>query len=65
MIQVTWTQEKKDKAIEILTKYFEKYGIGESIMQSDNALIDAPEVLSNIADDILINGEGIVYISED
>jgi hypothetical protein len=65
MLKVTWTQEKKDKAIEILTKYFEKYGIGECIMQSDNALIDAPEVLSNIADDILINGEGLVYISED
>lgn len=61
MLQVIWTPEKKQKAIEILTKYFEKYGIGESIMQSDNALMDAPEVLSDIADNILIDGEGIKY----
>lgn len=61
MIQVTWTQEKKDKAIEILTEYFEKYGIGESIMQSDDATIDAPIILANIADDVLIDGVGIIY----
>lgn len=61
MIQVTWTQEKKDKAIEILTEYFEKHGTGESIMQSDNAIIYAPVILSNIADDVLIDGIGIIY----
>ena len=65
MIQVNWTQEKKDRALERLTQYFEKYGIGETIMQSDNAIIEAPEILSSIADDILIDGEGIVYVSED
>ena len=61
MIQVTWTQEKKDKAIEILTEYFEKHGTGESIMQSDKANIDALIILSNIADDVLIEGIGIIY----
>lgn len=65
MIQITWTQDKKDKAIEMLTKYFEKYGIGECIMQSDDAIIYATELLSDIADNVLIDGEGIVYISED
>jgi hypothetical protein len=65
MIQVTWTEEKKEKAIEMLTKYFEKHGIGECIMQSDSAIIEAPEMLSIIADDILIDGEGIIYTSED
>jgi hypothetical protein len=65
MIQVTWTKEKKEKAIEMLTKYFEKYGIGECIMQSDSAIIEAPQMLSDIADDILIDGEGIIYTSED
>jgi len=65
MIQVNWTQEKKDRVLERLTQYFEKYGIGETIMQSDNAIIEAPEILSSIADDILIDGEGIVYVSED
>lgn len=65
MRRITWTQEKKDKAIEMLTKYFEKYGIGECIMQSDSALIDAPELLADIADDVLIDGDGIVYIPED
>ena len=65
MIQVTWTEEKKEKAIDMLTKYFEKYGIGESIMQSDSGIIEAPEMLSIIADDVLIDGEGIIYTSED
>jgi hypothetical protein len=54
-IRVVWTQEKKDKAIEKLTKYFEQHGIGEMIMQDDDALIEAPEVLAEIADDILID----------
>lgn len=62
--KVNWTPEKKEAAIEKLTKYFEKYGCGECIMQSDNALIEAPEVLSDIADDILKEKEGLVYEEE-
>jgi hypothetical protein len=65
MIKVNWTPEKKEAAIEKLTKYFEKHGIGEMIMQDDDALIEAPEVLSDIADDILIDNEGIMFIDED
>jgi hypothetical protein len=64
-IRVVWTQEKKDKAIEKLTEYFEKYGIGEMIMQDDDALIEAPEVLADIADEILIDREGIIFIDDD
>ena len=60
-IRVIWTQEKKDKAIEKLTEYFEKHGIGEMIMQDDDALIEAPEYLADIADEILIDREGIVF----
>ena len=58
---VIWTDEKKERAISMLTKYFEKYSVGEVIMQSDNALIEAPEILSDIVDEILIEGEGIIY----
>lgn len=47
---VNWTKKTKAKAIEILTEYLSEYGTGESIMQGDNAIIDAPEVLSEIAD---------------
>jgi hypothetical protein len=65
MIKVNWTPEKKEAAIQKLTEYFEKHGIGEMIMQDDNALIEAPEVLSDIADDILIDNEGIIFIDED
>ena len=64
-IKVVWTQEKKDKAIEKLTEYFEKHGIGEMIMQDDDALIEAPEYLADIADDILIDREGIIFIDDD
>ena len=65
MIKVIWTQEKKEAAIEKLTTYFESHGIGEMIMQDDNSLIEAPEVLADIADDILIDNEGIIFIDED
>jgi hypothetical protein len=64
MNKVIWTEEKKEKAIEMLTKYFERYGFGECIMQSDEAIIEAPELLSDIADDILIYNEGIIYEDE-
>lgn len=65
MIRVTWTQEKKDKAIEMLTKYFEKYGIGECIAQGDDANFEAVELMCTIADDVLIGNEGIIYTPED
>jgi len=62
---IVWTEEKKEAAIKILTKYFEKHGCGECIMQSDDALISAPEILSIIADRILIDREGIIWNEED
>jgi len=65
MYTIKWTEEKKEKAIEMLTKYFEKHGVGECIMQNDDAIIYAPELLSDIADDVLIDGEGIIFNEED
>jgi hypothetical protein len=62
MYTINWTEEKKERAIEMLTKYFEEHGDGEVIMQNDNALIEAPEVLSDIADKVLIYKEGINFI---
>lgn len=47
---VNWTPELKDKALDLVTNYLSKYGCGESIMQFDNAIIEAPEVLAEIAD---------------
>lgn len=64
-IKIIWTQEKKDKAIEKLTEYYQKYGIGEMIHQNDDALIEAPEYLGDIADDILIYREGIIFEDDD
>lgn len=64
MYKIKWTQEKIDEAISILTKYFAMYGPGEVIMQSDKAIIDAPEILSQIADNVLKEGEGINYIDD-
>lgn len=63
--RVVWTEAKKAKAIDMLTEYFEKHGIGEMIMQDDDATIEAPVVLSNIADDVLNEGEGIIFDNED
>ncbi len=65
MIEIKWTPEKKEKAIELLTVYFKKYGTGESIAQGDNAQFEAIELVCNISDNILIEDEGIVYHPED
>jgi len=59
--KIIWTEEKKQQAIDKITAYLEKYGVGEGIYQSDSAQISAPEILADIADDILIDGEGIIY----
>ena len=61
MITVNWTEHKKEQAIEKLTEYFKKYGAGECIMQFDNAIIEAPELLADIADNILVEKTGIIY----
>jgi hypothetical protein len=55
---------KKEKAIELLTLYFEKHGNGECIAQGDNAQIEAIELVCDIADNILIEDEGIIYKPE-
>jgi len=65
MYTIKWTEEKKQKAIDMLTKYFEEHGVGECIMQSDDAIISAPDFLSDIADEVLIEGEGIIFNEED
>lgn len=59
--KITWTPEKKEAAIQKITKYLEGYGPGECICQGDNAIIEAPEILADIADDILIEGEGLIW----
>jgi len=63
--QVNWTTEKKELAIEKITEFLEKHGIGECIQQSDDALIEAPDIFSDIADNILLEGEGIIYLEKD
>lgn len=65
MITVNWTPEKKEIVIEMLTDYFKEHGIGESIAQGDNAQFEAIELMCNIADDVLIENEGITYHDED
>lgn len=62
---INWTPEKKEEAILRLTKWFAEHGPGECIMQSDDSLITAPEMLAEIADDVLIEGEGIIYDYDD
>ncbi len=62
--EIVWTEEKKKKVLEKITSYLERYGIGECIMQSDNAIIEAPEVFAEIADNILKYEEGIKTTDE-
>ena len=60
--EIIWTEEKKEQALEKITKYLKAHGIGECIMQSDNAIIEAPEVFVDIADNVLKYKEGIKFI---
>jgi hypothetical protein len=59
--KIVWTPEKKEAAIQKISKYLEQYGPGECICQNDDALIYASDVFSDIADNILIEGEGLVW----
>ncbi len=49
------SQEIKDKVFERVMEYYRKHEqfIGEGIMQCDDPIIDAPNVLADIADDII------------
>jgi hypothetical protein len=61
--KVNWTEKKKEEAIAKLTEYFEKYGHGESIHQNDDAQVNAIDLCSDIADDVL-GDDGLEYIDE-
>lgn len=61
---IVWTEEKKEKALALITEYLEKYGPGECIGQGDSAIIEAPEVMCEIADSVLIEGEGIIHLRD-
>lgn len=54
-ITYTDNQDVRNAVFERVMEYFVKHGMfsGEGIQQSDNAILDAPEVMSDIADDII------------
>lgn len=49
------SQETKDKAFDKLMEYYIKHEAfdGETIMQSDQCIIEAPEILYEIAENII------------
>lgn len=48
------TDEMKDKIVARLIEYYSTHlWFGEGIQQDDSSIIDAPEVLSDICDDII------------
>jgi hypothetical protein len=48
------TDEMKDKIIARLLKYYQEHlHTGEGISQDDDSIIEAPSVMSDIADDII------------
>lgn len=64
MYIIKLTPEKERKIVDKVVEYLKANGPGECIMQSDNAIISAPEVFAEIADDIVIEGEGMIFIDE-
>ncbi len=49
------SQEIKEKVFQKVLEYFKEHEAfsGESILQSDNPIIEAPHVMAEIADDII------------
>ena len=54
-IHFNWTEEKKEAVIKALENWIIKHRAvaGEVIMQSDDCIIYAPELISDIVDDII------------
>ncbi len=54
IVKCDLTEDKIVKIINRLMEYYEKHGyIGEVIHQDDDAILEAPSVLSDICDDII------------
>lgn len=57
--EINYTQESADTIINMIIKWMEHpshyaSSHGEGIMQDDNCIIDAPELIASIVDEILI-----------
>lgn len=54
-IEIIWTPQKKILVLEAIEKWIREHDAtaGEVIMQSDDCIISAPELLSDIVDDII------------
>lgn len=52
-----WTPDVINESLALITEFFKKHNVscGESITQSDNPTIEAPELLAEIADRVMIN----------
>lgn len=50
MSKFVWTEEIKEKVIDMLDTYFDEYGNSEGIAQGDNAQFRAIEIMCEIAD---------------
>lgn len=55
-IIIEWTTEKKEAVIAMLDKWLKKHNAhsGEMIMQDDGCQTYAPDLLSNLVDDIIL-----------
>jgi len=54
-VEINWTTEKKKAVIKKLEEWIIKHEatLGEIILQSDECIITAPELLSDLVDDII------------
>ena len=50
MIELQWTDKKKEHVIRLVEKYLLKHGCAEGISQSDDGQIDAIELACDLAD---------------
>jgi hypothetical protein len=54
-MKIEWTPEKRIHVCDILSEWLIEHGAssGETIMQDDDCQLDAPELLSNIVDNVI------------
>lgn len=59
MITINWTDEKRVKVCDAIEAWIKKYNAtsGEHIMQADDCQTYAPELISDLVDDIIMPEE--------
>jgi hypothetical protein len=61
MVHITWTRQRTEKVLDLITLYFDRYGVEKSIIGDDEAERAASKLLDEIANSFVVdNVKGVV-----